>query len=440
MMRNLPCLLISLLLTLSAAHAGIIVGHDTTIIAMDKVPLINGNKDSTISVAFPDTSFKYEKILMSYSLSKPAAGWDPYDRVAEVSITKNGETFEIARIMTPFSKACGWTVDVTDFRPVLAGTVDLTAFILYYVTAGSQQGYLVSISFQFIGGNPKKEAFKIQNLWTNNVVNNRWEYGCYLHPIENNIPSRQIVIDHQADSVKVNVNCTGHGQFNTNNCAEFCLKEHTLRVDSTYDYRHDLWRTGCNANTCSPQSGTWTYDRAGWCPGADVIPWLVDITAYAHHGSTIWLQYFPEEYHNYCSPDDSTCPTNVSANCAPGGSSSCSYTGGHTQPFLLMQAQIIFYHNLAVPSGLNKFSGIKNIDVFPNPATESVRISGINSGHKEIIIELYNLFGEKIYVTSVAPDKLKEGVDISLKNFAKGFYTLKVGSDNEFTRKKIIIN
>ncbi len=30
--------------------------------------------------------------------------------------------------------------------------------------------------------------------------------------------------------------------------------------------------------TVPNQSGTWVYGRGGWCPGLEVVPWVVDIT------------------------------------------------------------------------------------------------------------------------------------------------------------------
>jgi hypothetical protein len=50
------------------------------------------------------------------------------------------------------------------------------------------------------------------------------------------------------------------------------------------------------------QYGTWPYGRSGWCPGWDVLPWVVDITESLVQGeNTIsyegfyWGEsYFPE--------------------------------------------------------------------------------------------------------------------------------------------------
>ena len=431
----------SFLITENIARAGVI-GNDTTITAMTNAPLINGAQNYSVSVVFPDTFYKYEQIIMHYSTSMPTAGWDPYDRIGQFIATKNNQTVEIGRFMTPFSKACSWTIDVTDFRSMLAGSVTLNTFILYYVTAGSQKGYLITVSFDFIGGTPKKEAYKIENLWGNDV-NNRWEYGCYKHKISGYIPPKQVTIDPNADSIKANVNCTGHGEFNTDNCGEFCSKTHTLRVDSSAasTFSHTLWRGDCGSNPCSPQNGTWQYNRAGWCPGSDVKSWKTDITAYAKGKNQIWLEYWPQQYHNFCSPDDSTCGSNPASSCNPfyqQYGSACGYTNGHTQPFFLFQSQIIYYKNLSFATGVNDFLRPLHFSVYPNPSSDgtfTVDLTFVKND--EIKISVQDIFGRTIYEQENISAQSKIEVDINDKT--NGIYLVKVKSTGSEGIQKIMI-
>ena len=39
------------------------------------------------------------------------------------------------------------------------------------------------------------------------------------------------------------------------------------------------------------QYGTWGYGRAGWCPGQDVAPYVVDITDYVIAGEENVIDY-----------------------------------------------------------------------------------------------------------------------------------------------------
>jgi hypothetical protein len=39
------------------------------------------------------------------------------------------------------------------------------------------------------------------------------------------------------------------------------------------------------------QGGTWWFGRGGWCPGQQVDPWVVDVTADVTPGETVTLSY-----------------------------------------------------------------------------------------------------------------------------------------------------
>jgi hypothetical protein len=88
---------------------------------------------------------------------------------------------------------------------------------------------------------------------------------------------------------------TGHGQGNTQNCAEFCPKMHQFVVNgTTHDKR--VWRDNCSRTaTDGSQRGTWTLSRAGWCPGATVDPLVVPLPEAAERFD---ISYRPEAYTN----------------------------------------------------------------------------------------------------------------------------------------------
>lgn len=65
----------------------------------------------------------------------------------------------------------------------------------------------------------------------------------------------------------------------------------------------DPWRGDCERNPVSPQSGTWKYDRNGWCPGTIVVGDRVDVTAAVVPGVANVFDFdirLPDgsEYHN----------------------------------------------------------------------------------------------------------------------------------------------
>jgi hypothetical protein len=127
---------------------------------------------------------------------------------------------------------------------------------------------------------------------------------------------------------------TGHGQGNKSNCAEFCQKKHSLKVDGVAK-EQTIWRNDCQTTAVPGQAGTWQYPRAGWCPGADVKPWTVDVDLKGK--TTASIVYDVEAYENTCRPDAQTC-----TGCTLG--SSCAYDGGnHTEPVYWVSTVLIAY-------------------------------------------------------------------------------------------------
>ncbi len=126
---------------------------------------------------------------------------------------------------------------------------------------------------------------------------------------------------------------TGHGQGNADNCAEFCPRRHTIRVDDA-SFAADVWRTDCATTAVPNQPGTYRYSRAGWCPGALVHPWQADI---APRQSAPTFAYDVQDYTNSCRPGMMTCQ-----GCTLG--TGCDYDGGnHTEPSYQLPALLITY-------------------------------------------------------------------------------------------------
>jgi hypothetical protein len=80
-------------------------------------------------------------------------------------------------------------------------------------------------------------------------------------------------------------------------------------------------------------------------------------------------------------------------------------------------------------------SGVKdlNMKVFPNPATDFIRIEWNASGHVEIHAELYDLFGRRI--SQEKADDSASHLNIDLRSFQRSAYLLKVyTADGKFSR------
>jgi hypothetical protein len=119
--------------------------------------LINWNDAHAKTFAFPAASIAFRQVILTIKLECPGGGCDPWDRSATVTIKGKDDagrvdTFEIARFITPYGVGCSWTADVTDYRPLLAGSAELGVHIDTFI--GGQKGWLVSLDFEFTPGTP----------------------------------------------------------------------------------------------------------------------------------------------------------------------------------------------------------------------------------------------------------------------------------------------
>jgi hypothetical protein len=293
---------------------------------------------------FPPLDEAYEQVLLYYTIECPGppGDCDPWDRLGYLQVLRDEPgvgivPYEIARIITPYDitggsypGSCTWMLDVTDYRFLLHDEVTLSNYIETWM--GDDRGWIVTITFEFYPGVPELEAYRVENLWRDYRV----VYGEPADPIEDHLQPTLVGLDPETVAAKLRSAVTGHGQGNTDNAAEFSNKWHEVVVNGN-QISHQLWRSDCHANLCSPQGGTWWYSRAGWCPGDKVDPWDVDITEYITPGGAVDLDYNVQPYENFCRPtnpdciDGTTCPD-------------CDYNySGHTEPHYAMAIQLILY-------------------------------------------------------------------------------------------------
>ena len=304
---------------------------DTTIVAFDAVHQsfgdLGNNRTVIDTIRFPESNSNFSEITMNVNLECPNGGCDPWDRKAKISVMHLEEWYEIGRYVTPYGVECGWSFDVTDYRSILKGEVP----ILSYIDTWVRPGWLVTIEFHFISGTPNYDYTAVRNIWNEDYV----VYGDESIPI--NIPSVTEYIPMDAEAVYLRMITTGHGQGNTDNAAEFSYRVHEIHLDGEMEFLHDFWRSDCESNSCSPQNGTWQYDRAGFCPGDKVLHDDFYLEGNLFYGDTIKFDYVLEDYINYCSPNNPSC---VDGTTCP----QCNYNNnGHTEPFYFIASQLIIH-------------------------------------------------------------------------------------------------
>ena len=185
-------------------------------------------------------------------------------------------TYEIARLITPYAGYYSktWTYpmqfDITDFVSLMHDSVKVD---VYY--DGWSDGFSATCDFEMITGMPEHKAYKVRNMWTGS-----FPFGNPSDPISNYLTPTAVKIDSAAAAVRLRVLETGHGEDASNNCAEFCGYYQHLSVNGKEHFTPLVWRDDCGMNALYHQAGTWLYNRANWCPGSLVNPYLDDLSPY----------------------------------------------------------------------------------------------------------------------------------------------------------------
>lgn len=213
-----------------------------------------------------------------------------WDYIANLYLCDNTDPtrcdLEFGRWITPYWAEGHWVMDISPLLGLISdgGT---RRFAFY-----TQQRYLVDLSLRLSNrgkGYVPKQAIDLKlnggAFWK--------DYNDLFEPIPFQVPE-------WADKVEVLSVISGHGfGKDAENCAEFCNHTHHFAVNGgpeqskTHPMAGSLM--GCaeqvTDGTVPNQGGTWIYGRGGWCPGLEVKPWVIDITAEAPRGVTNTLTY-----------------------------------------------------------------------------------------------------------------------------------------------------
>lgn len=276
-MRDLlhGCLLLFIMSLLTAAKSVANPGDTTWVQAQNDVHLDYYN-DFDASVNFPDGSVSYRKIIMVFTLGKyqcPSGTQycGDWDYTVQNFLMTPTDTFELSRLITPYADESyprtGWAwkqryyFDVTDYYPVLKNNA--TIRLSYHNYSG---GFTGNIRFAFIEGTPPRNVTGIKRLW-----HGAFPFGNASDPIENYLPATDVAVPAGTQQGDMKFTVTGHGSDGTG-CSEFCSKYYQVYTNGNLTEQKTIWKNDCGSNNLYPQSGTWIYNRAGWCPGELVDP------------------------------------------------------------------------------------------------------------------------------------------------------------------------
>jgi hypothetical protein len=94
---------------------------------------------------------------------------------------------------------------------------------------------------------------------------------------------------------------------------------------------------------------------------------------------------------------------------------------------------------IRVPVGLENYSISNNVSVYPNPATDQLKISIYNIDYKTAYLSLKNSLGQEVFNSQISSTDLS--AQISTSTLAKGIYFLTIKLDNNkgYHQQKISI-
>lgn len=254
------------------------------------------------TVKFPDDPTRVEKIDMYVRLRCPEPRCNAWDMFASIRVRDEqaGAWYEIGRYITPYGvdnhqMERGWRVDVTDFKALLSGEVQLESFVEVW----GDDGWLVSVDFDVITGSPDYFYYAVAPVlqYADNSVSGV-PYG-EEHDFR---MDREISIPDGAEQTVFRTIISGWGHATPadegrRRCAEWCFRTHYVHVDQEPLFEHDMGPMGCDENPVQPQRGNWRPDRAGWCPGQEV-PVRTDVLDAAWSGRTFAYEYALEPWVN----------------------------------------------------------------------------------------------------------------------------------------------
>lgn len=380
------------------------------------------NGEVEIEAELPSYLGAFDEITAFLTIGCPPGGCDPWDRISGIEVKgHNGEWYEIIRYITPYGVACNHSIDLTDFMSALQGKI---TFRVYLGTLGN--GFLYSLNLDYKAGTPAHPYSSIRELWRET-----YDFGnlANLQPV----PEINVPFPSGAKAARLKLVSTGHGwgDNNTGNAAEFHEDTHHVWVNGVQTFEQHNWKD-CNPNPdgCSPQNGTWFYDRAGWCPGS-IAPWFdYDMTSYIGQGSVTMDYVFDEDYTDLCHANNPNCVSGVT----------CPDCNDGFNPHLIVASYLITNGDAPLDQVTNTEDVLNEtglaFNVFPNPASGILNIE-IQAVTNKMEVRLFNSIGQLAKVVQQDLPSSKLTVDVS--GLPWGVYTVEVRTSEGIGVRKVIV-
>jgi hypothetical protein len=205
---------------------------------------------------------------------------DPWDRAGSIQLVTGTKVVELHKFVTGFGGTTQHQQDVTNLVPYLRqGPVTIRAFVDTWV----QQAWAIDFKLTVTDDTATRAP-----RWNRAMFNDQdWRTGKY----PNDRRTETVTIPSTLEKVYLSYLPSGHA-IDGSGGDEFTQRTHKIFIDGVEVFNQIPWRTdGINFRSVNPYSGrfgnVWSSDlnRAGWIPGDDVDPYVIDVSQYLTAGS-----------------------------------------------------------------------------------------------------------------------------------------------------------
>ena len=402
--------------------------NDITVSALNGEVVVNNDMFTNHGeFPFPTHVNAFNAINMHYLHNCVNGDCNPYDHVSNCRVKNyRGEWVELYRYATPFGVECEDNLDVTDFTTVLQGLVE---FELYCEMYDEGSGYNPTAVFEYTKGTPEYPYVDMNEIWYGTYSFGDYENRCP-------VPPRNVNFDPCVEKADLRLVTTGHhwsdldnGAYNTGNAAEFYEATHNIKINGATAYTQHLWRQ-CTPNPagCQPQNGTWTYNRAGWCPGSLGMVWNFSLDDYLQSGIPELLYEFAPDYVDQCHPNYPDCVD---------GQNSCPNCQDSNNPILIVSGKLVTYsHYTDILLGTQEHFDVEKdpfeLTIAPNPVKNVMTLS-TDYEKGSVRVRILNAQG-----VTVRNFSMKGSATIDVNDLPAGMYFVQVLGGKMVTRKVVV--
>jgi len=261
----------------------------------------------TLNLGTADDLAAYDELKIELRANCPGDVGHPvatecgeWDTIGFVSVCSDKECKDGGKVVfkwiTPYRQVGWWVADLSS----LLGYFNHGDPVYLRINGGYSYKYTINLRFRNLGNDEASRAVAV--LYDKTSARFDATYNEEFQTVDFTPPTGTTkVLFHGIVS--------GHGMSTGQNCAEFCTHQHKLNINGTVFETEYEMETGDGGNFgcakrvgegVSPnQSGTWVYDRAAWCPGWPVEPWVVDITDavdLSGPNTAIWKGFYKNDF------------------------------------------------------------------------------------------------------------------------------------------------